>query len=84
MHFHTGTKCKISGWTQLFQEIGILYKKVFVEQVKRGVGGGGRGRANIALSTTAAPAKIKPWVAYGFSMRLESQLKPFSTTYFSL
>ena len=79
MHFQTGRKRKISGWTQLFQEIGILYKKMFVEQAKRG-----GGRANIALSTMDAPAKIKLWVAYGFSMRLESQLKPFSTTYFSL
>ena len=42
---------------------------MFVEQVKSR-----RGRANIALSTTATPAKIKLLVAYGFSMCLESQL----------
>lgn len=32
MHALSGTECKISGWTQLFQEISILYRKMFVEE----------------------------------------------------
>lgn len=71
MHALSGTECKISGWTQLFQEISILYRKMFVEE-------------HTWVNQRVFLTEIKLWVTSGFSMCLESQLKPFSTAYFRL